>query len=107
MKCQSCEKSFTKKWLLTHINVEQSLIECSRTFGPPFPEKVYLLLRKLEKKITKREIFMKTTSPQNFNEKFNFPSEDTRERSESEGNSVAFDNMLGSQGSQKTIQLSF
>ena len=121
-KCELCEKSFTKKWLKTHIErehhhqtetnsivLEKPLIDNvdnnNRTLlvGPSFSGKTYLMLKILSR-ISDRDIYIITKSPpeQYTNSKIKIKEigDEIKPLNEYENGIIVFDDILGSSNSR-------
>ena len=120
-KCEFCEKSFTKKWLKTHIErehhqnksnsivLEKPIIDNidnnNRTLlvGPSFSGETYLLLKILSR-ISDRDIYIITKSPpeQYTNSKIKIKeiSDEIKPLNEYENGVIVFDDVLGSSNSR-------
>ena len=117
IKCDLCEKSFTKKWLKTHIErehhhnesnsivLEKPIINNNRTLlvGPSFSGKTYLML-KLFSRISDRNIYKITKSPpeQYTNSKIKIKeiTDEIKPLNEYENGVIVFDDILGSSNSR-------
>ena len=121
-KCELCEKSFTTKWLTTHIDrrhrnesnsvvlekrkIENGInINNKRTLlvGPSFSFKTYLMLKTFSR-IASRDIYIITKSPpeQYSNSKINIKeiSDEIKSLIEYENGVIVFDDVLGSSNSR-------
>ena len=116
-KCEFCEKSFTKKWLKTHIEREHHQNETNsnviidnvnnnnRTLlvGPSFSGKTYLMLKILSR-IPDRDIYIITKSPPehyiNSEIKIKEISDEIKPLNEYENGIIVFDDILGSSNSR-------
>ena len=116
-KCEFCEKSFTKKWLKTHIEREHHQNETNsnviidnvnnnnRTLlvGPSFSGKTYLMLKILSR-IPNRDIYIITKSPPeqytNSEIKIKEISDEIKPLNEYENGIIVFDDILGSSNSR-------
>ena len=120
-KCEFCEKSFTKKWMKTHIErehnhqnetksnlIKKPLVDNdnnnNRTLlvGPSFSGKTYLMLKILSR-IPNRDIYIITKSPpeqySNSRIKIKEISDEIRPLNEYENGIIVFDDILGSSNS--------
>ena len=123
-KCDFCEKSFTKKWLKTHIEREHRQNETNshvikkpeiennnnnRTLlvGPYFSGKTYLMLKILSR-IPDRDIYIITKSPpeQYTNSKIKIKEigDEIKPLNEYENGILVFDDVLGSSNSRDIDQ---
>ena len=123
-KCDFCEKSFTKKWLKTHIEREHRQNETNshvikkpeiennnnnRTLlvGPSFSGKTYLMLKILSR-IPDRDIYIITKSPpeQYTNSKIKIKEigDEIKPLNEYENGILVFDDVLGSSNSRDIDQ---
>ena len=123
-KCDFCEKSFTKKWLKTHIEREHRQNETNshvikkpeiennnnnRTLlvGPSFSGKTYLMLKILSR-IPDRDIYIITKSPpeQYTNSKIKIKEigDEIKPLNEYENGILVFDGVLGSSNSRDIDQ---
>ena len=120
-KCELCEKSFTKKWLKTHIerehqqNKSNSIVlekpkidnidNNNRTLlvGPSFSGNTYLKL-KIISRISDRDIYIITKSPPeqytNYKIKIKEISDEIKPLNEYENGVIVFDDVLGSSNSR-------
>ena len=116
-KCEFCEKSFTKKWLKTHIEREHHQNETnsnviidnvnnnnrSLLVGPSFSGKTYLMLKILSR-IPNRDIYIITKSPPeqytNSEIKIKEISDEIQPLNEYENGIIVFDDILGSSNSR-------
>ena len=125
-KCEFCEKSFTKKWMKTHIErehnhqnenksnlIKKPLVDNdnnnNRTLlvGPSFSGKTYLMLKILSR-IPDRDIYIITKSPpqQYTNSKIKIKeiSDEIKPLNEYENGVIVFDDVLGSSNSRDIDQ---
>ena len=117
LKCEFCEKSFTKKWLKTHIErehhqnetnsnmIKKPIIDIANNInrtllvGPSFSGKTHLMLKILSR-IPDRDIYIITKSPPeqytNSEIKIKEISDEIKPLNEYENGIIVFDDILGS-----------
>ena len=121
IKCELCEKSFTKKWLKAHIErkhhhnesnsivLEKPIINNNRTLlvGPSFSGKTYLMLKILSR-IPDRDIYKITKShPEQYTNskiKIKETSDEIKPLNEYENGNIVFDDVLCSSNSRDIDQ---